>query len=170
MDKTRDRFDHHLPYEVDMLVRTYAFLRGVKPDTNPLLINVFVEAFCVHARVLMEFLECHAHKFAIAGYRRVSRKDDPEFEQFWVPLNKQIMHLDPEGRYIDPSKKIEAALQLSLNNWLSVELERFKANLKPEYATPVLQQIPKFKMIIVGSGNATTTTSSIDVVTFSPAR
>jgi hypothetical protein len=165
MDKTRDRFDHHLPYEVDMLVRTYAFLRGAKPDTDRLLINVFIESFCVHARVLMEFLECHAHKFAIASYRRLSRNDDPEFKQFWVTLNKQVMHLDPEGRHIDPSKKIGRALRLRLNNWLSGELERFKANLKPDYATPVLPQIPKF--LFVGSGNATTTTHSTEVVTFS---
>lgn len=163
MDKTRDRFDHHLPYEIDMLARTYAWLRDVRPNTNQLLVNVFVEAFCVHARVLMEFVACHGHKFTNTSYAR-PKKSDQDFHGFWKELNKQIMHLDQHGRYIDPSKKIEENMLFALNNWLSKELERFKAALTEEYATQVFPQIPKYLM--VGPGTSTAT-NSIMVSTFS---
>jgi hypothetical protein len=164
MPKVDDNFAQHFNYEIWMLVQTYDHLSKL-PEPKSVLeqvsANAFIEAFCVHARLLIEFFTKNGRATELANdfQPRLSRK----VEKWRIALNHQITHLYLDGRrFMGPKEKIGPEMRRELNDWLSEELVRFQALLKPEYETLVQRQIPK--SVDTGPGVNTTTNTMLTVI------
>ena len=134
MTNLQEIFEHHLPYEISMLIATFQRLEpGV---TDVVISNALIESFCIHARSLLDFFQdkqgvgasvfCRAAHVAFAGG---SPPDD-----LIRKLNTQIAHLTLR-RTADSSQKIGNADRERLVRIVSAELARLIPNLKPEYAS-----------------------------------
>ncbi len=138
-----EAFEHHLVYEVNMLRHCFAFLHI--PAWSTELRNAIIEAFCVHARNIIEFFDqdsetagqaksdyVGARHFCKNGYKPWS-KERPGNELVGR-LNRQISHLTYD-RTSQNEEKIGRKEQLELVRLIEQELEIFSGRLREPYAS-----------------------------------
>jgi hypothetical protein len=152
-DKTlAEIIGNHLSYEIDMLRSTYKELqaRANKPapksQDEQTVHNALVEAFCVHARSLLDFFadkrsqgpkgetDAIASDFTTGFVTALNLKKEP-LESLRNKLNKQIFHLTTKRTIID-AKKFDVGVDgVCLLKLIEPEIEKFTAapKLKPEF-------------------------------------
>jgi hypothetical protein len=91
----KDIFNKYLPYEIDMLRDTYRMLAEAPTDVHK---NALIEAFCVHARNLIDFFMCRKSgdavvtEFTTGFIRQLDDTVDP-LKTIRTRMNKQIFHM-----------------------------------------------------------------------------
>ena len=130
-------FTDHIMYEIKMLRMAY-WLLGV-PWHSEWVGNSLIEAFCIHARALLEFFEgetsesdekvCAFH-FTNNTYRAFS--GGKVNDRLRGKLHAQIAHLSYQ-RSKDDSDKIGSADRKALLELLNKEIDNFAAHLKSQY-------------------------------------
>ena len=140
--RERDEFfDEHLPYEISML--RFTFLELQQPVAGPLG-NVLIEAFCLHARNLIEFFknkdscDFDPREFTAAGHR---------LHKSFLPgallmrINEQISHLTA-NRTVISAEKIGPADRLRMFMAIEGEVTRFASGLsliyRPRWQLPLI--------------------------------
>jgi hypothetical protein len=189
IDEIKNR---HLPYEIDMLRGTFKQLKeiddnGGVPETasigQKVVRNALIEAFCVHARSLIDFLtnrsdpkagdDATAAEFAPNFASNLDVNVEP-LKSIRTKLNKESFHLTkkrPDTGQLDVSTDGIKLLEL-----LEADIKRFKSELDKgdsvfKYVIPPLENIPALRF-----RTSTTSTSSeltilgIGVVNFAPHR
>jgi hypothetical protein len=132
-----DLIREHLPYEIKMLVATYARLVNRRPEDDQFLTNVFVESFCLHARNLLEFFEKGGKSKGVVpqNYAR------PDYKclhprRHSVEINQQISHLIFGGRFATSDGKIGERERLEILETVRTELAHFRQYiLDPTWVT-----------------------------------
>ena len=138
--------DYHLRYEIWMLHEAFHRLAQETPkgrapnERERIIINALFESYCIHARVLFEFFE---NPRAENGNGDKSSlyvdEDDEPFvgvadrkKTLDDKLNKQIAHLDKDGRLVhdDPERIRENDLR-AMYDLIRDELANFKRHLLP---------------------------------------
>jgi hypothetical protein len=119
--KHYDMLVEHLPYEIDMLRNSYAFLsstarlkiREAIPEnagTVTFLNNTVIEAFWIHARCLLEFFQRVSQTEGRTSCAQDFTRDQPTydlpFENLTESINNQICHLN-YARFRNSSDKID---------------------------------------------------------------
>jgi len=128
-----DIFNQHIPYEIDMLRETYRMLAATPPPADAYK-NALIEAFCVHARSLVDFFMCRKSKpddviasdFA-SGYTAQLNDTVEPLKTIRVKLNKQIFHLTKDRTIIDADKFDPGRDGTVVVNQLEREIECFTA-------------------------------------------
>lgn len=122
----------HLPYELWMLRETYKRLNF--PAEDVVLRNALIEAFCIHARQLLEFFDNkqgkHAKEFTGGHYVAAHLTGLTKSERDM--LNTQIAHVTGK-RTVDSAEKIGHALRAKLLTALEREAMHFEGMLAPEF-------------------------------------
>lgn len=135
----------HLPYELWMLRETYARLKS--PPADDVLRNALIEAFCIHARQLLEFFEnkqaLHAKVFTGGIYEAAHLSGLTNSDR--DKLNTQIAHLTAK-RTTDPTEKIGHSMREHYLMALEREAQNFEGKLTSEFqgmfrATPTSSAI-----------------------------
>lgn len=126
----KELFEHHLPYEVEMMRYAYSRLES-KMDKGA--VNVHIEAFCLHVRNLLEFLETKkTHSvaaFVLPGWKRFDGVPAAQLTRVRALLNNQISHLVAEQRTSDPANKIDGQEREQMLMLIETELERLRHGL-----------------------------------------
>lgn len=132
-----DQLTHHLSYELWMLEQTLRRLAAGQSDT--VITNALIESFCIHARAIIEFLQDpagdKARLYVLPGQYRPFSSEPKAVNTYKTRLNKQIAHLDKDGRHIVDSGKIDGAERMAIYELLRSEYPRFLACLRPEFAS-----------------------------------
>ena len=122
---------HHLVYEFDMLQGTYLELD--KGGHNQVISNALIEAFCLHARLLIEFFNNRqgrqAKEFTGGTYNAAHINSLGSAKK---KLNTQIAHLTGE-RTTDDSHKIGPGDRSKLLAALEREAQNFVFHLTPAF-------------------------------------
>lgn len=122
----------HLPYELWMLEETFTRLNQSKTDV--VLTNALIEAFCIHARQLLEFFENKqgrkAKEFTGGSYAAAHLGALTKLER--DKLNTQIAHITGK-RTADSVDKIDQILRAKFLRALMKEANDFKKQLAPEF-------------------------------------
>ena len=126
--------ERHLPYEIGMLFSTYKRLEAGEPDHD--VRNALIEAFCIHARNLIDFLKGKRKgvraRSVTDGYTPFAgTKIDRALTK---KIEDQIAHLSI-GRTSDPNEKIDGRVRSVLLWAIATELVEFQRHLKPQYRT-----------------------------------
>ena len=140
-----ERFGYHFGYELWMLEQTLR--RLVDAPREQIIINALFESYCIHARALFEFFDDSPY----GGKQDKSSLyvvDNDSYKRFPKPgdrgrvdalnrkLNKQIAHLDQNGRHVyGVAERISEAEMLEMYRLLQRELINFKSQLRPEFKT-----------------------------------
>jgi hypothetical protein len=127
-----DIIGEHLPYEVQMLNFTFAGLCTGPNVLGPLPNNAFVEAFCVHARNLIDFFAEGSTspkgpagaKHYVGAFWRAFDGQNVKSEPFYDRLNNQIAHITYR-REKDRTKKIGGDDITRIKQLLDAEMKRF---------------------------------------------
>jgi hypothetical protein len=131
----KELFDEHLPYEVEMMRYTYSRLES---KMDQAAINVHIEAFCLHIRNLLEFLESKkmpsAGAFAAPGWKGFDGVPAAQLSAVRALLNNQISHLVANQRTTDPTKKIGGKERMQMLMLIETELERLRQGLASGWA------------------------------------
>jgi hypothetical protein len=129
--KLKEVIEHHLRYEIGMLFETYRLIAAEPFGPTR---TAFVEAFCIHTRVLHEFLTgkkgtgVHA-KDVTVGYQPLAiRRIDPKI----ILLSSHVAHLTLE-RSTDSGKLIRSDIRNMLLIALADELMVLRRHLRPEF-------------------------------------
>lgn len=144
----------HLPYELWMLRETYARLKS--PPADDVLRNALIEAFCIHARQLLEFFDNkqgkHAKDFTGGNYAtaHLSGLTKPERDK----LNTQIAHVTA-NRTINPAEKICHALRAKFLTALEREAQHFEGKLASEFQG--MFKAPVHSQVITGGSSPSAT-------------
>ncbi len=161
----REAFGEHVIYEIDMLRHTYP--RAQRSTGNRADDNAFIEAFCIHARLLIEFFvsrkpptddKMAAQHFTTGqGYRAFSAG---KLDRALVGrLHTQIAHLS-YSRSAKIAEKIGPADRKALYDAIEAEIERWAPHLREPYAT-MMRNINAARVMMVNfSDTAGTTTSN----------
>ncbi|WP_315742083.1 hypothetical protein [Bradyrhizobium sp. SZCCHNR1075] len=136
----------HLPYEIDVLRLTYKELERVakksaaKGQEEQAYRYALIEAFCVHARSLIDFFADKRHKpsdviasdFTVGFVTALDVAKEP-FKSMRVKLNKQIFHLTKDRAIID-AKKFDVGIDgTTVLKLIEPEIAKFAAALKSEF-------------------------------------
>jgi hypothetical protein len=131
--------EHHLPYEIGMLVFTSRLLEtmqpGNLPDHEKAMRNALIESFCIHARNLIDFLEGKKKKSRLRaksvtdGYKPASGWIDKALTK---KIEDQIAHITI-NRTLDPSARINGEVRTKLLRAIAKELVAFRKKLRPQY-------------------------------------
>jgi hypothetical protein len=178
-------FKEHLPYEIDMLRRTYAMLEAlarppVDPETSDQEVQRFalIESFCVHARSLIDFFSKASPKKTDAtaadfkpGFVTTIDRDKPPLAGIWFKLNKQVFHLTKNRPFAEADKFDVGIDGLGLMKMLEPEIARFMAfasspdfqNLKYNTVAATISELPF-------STNTTSISGSVSVYPILPSR
>jgi hypothetical protein len=130
--KLKEVIEHHLPYEIRMLFETYGLAAAAPLGSSRI---AFVEAFCIHARVLHEFLTGKKGtggraKEVTVGYQPLAiRRIDPKIIRL---LSSHVAHLTLE-RSTDSGKLIRSDIRNMLLIALADELMELRRHLRPEF-------------------------------------
>jgi hypothetical protein len=149
-------FSKHLRYEVWMLGETYKRLDWSDRPIPDVEENALIESFCVHARVLIEFLmdSDGADFYTTVEYDHKTKK----YEKLKGRLNQQITLLF-DGRTDETFEQITGPERTRLLDLLRPDIATFKRNLKPEYDPKELGELPvsrPYTLRFNGSGRTTT--------------
>jgi hypothetical protein len=127
-----DIFNEHLPYEIDMLRETYRLLTPTTPATD-VYKNALIEAFCVHARSLLDFFmyrkretDVVASNFATGFIPQLNDVIEP-LKTLKLKLNKQIFHLTKSRKIVEADKFDVASDGIEVVKLLEGEIARFAA-------------------------------------------
>jgi hypothetical protein len=146
-------FQHHLPYEIDMMRGLYPELTSGK--FTRLIHNSNIESFHFHARNLIEFFknkkpcDFDPRLFTEPPYEPNGNFISASLE---AKINQQISHLTALRTSI-------AYAQLGPSEWTEIgvtiekEIERFETALKPAYKAKWKYNLQTY--IYVGSGSGT---------------
>jgi hypothetical protein len=131
---------HHLHYEVAMLFATYNKLMDGVTDAK--IGNALVESFCIHARLINDFLwsrgrGVHAKKVTI-GYTPFAR--DRISERHIKKINEQIAHLGKHRTRV-PSKLVTSHILSRMVKVLAEELLMVQRHWKARF-TPAWHVVP----------------------------
>jgi hypothetical protein len=157
----------HIPYEIRMM-RFAMFSLLENRQRCDLEQNALIEAFCLHARTLIEFFKDKYRfgpiDFTVPGFRLQKRFIG---DSALARLNEQVAHLT-ERRRTKIAEKINVAEMQKMLRDIEAEIERFGRHLKPEHQTAwgnaVTSERPHFKTEGTRSGmHAVTTTTSASV-------
>lgn len=144
-----------LRYEMEMLSNTYAILAN--PPNNQLLVNVFIESFCVHARNIIEFVMNH---HACDVDPRWFTNDNYQIRRDFLRkslrdrVNAQIAHLSYE-RTTDTKKKIGSQDRKELVDVVEQQLSRFHGHLKDEWKSSFSFELNISTISVEGTPSAT---------------
>jgi hypothetical protein len=137
--KLKEIVEQHLTYEIGMLFWAYGAvnLEASKPQPEGHIINALIESFCVHARILNDFLLGKKNnvpaKSVTYDYKPfASGKIDKKLTD---KIGAQIVHLGRD-RTSDPASKIGGADRLLQLRSIAAELVMFRQHLRPEYQVP----------------------------------
>jgi hypothetical protein len=126
-----DIFNEHIPYEIDMLRETYRMLAATPPPTDARK-NALIEAFCVHARSLLDFFMCEGFKpddviasDFVTGFTPQLNDTVEPLKTIRVKLNKQIFHLTKDRTIVDADKFDPDRDGSEVVNRLEKEIGRF---------------------------------------------
>jgi hypothetical protein len=159
-------FEHHLPYEVEMM--RYAN-RCIESDMDPAAVNIHIEAFCLHVRNLLEFLDYKPSTpskpskpskpssmgdFTVTTWKPFDGVSRGKISTTKRRLNNQISHLGSGERTSDPTKKISANERFEMMSMIETELGRLPLGLKPEWKA-------SWKTIMIIRGSSPSATNSI---------
>ena len=114
----------HLKYEIEMLDETYSKLS--KAINDSVIVNALVESFCIHARLLHEFLV----KKKAAGYAvDYWPSNDDTITVLIETVNEQIAHPQFDKRHVEPSKMMNGEKRLALYEFLAKEVDKLRYKL-----------------------------------------
>jgi hypothetical protein len=151
-----------------MVEETYQKIPNADEVTN----NALIEAFCLHARNLIEFFEKKTDKYATGEYQAFFHTSKKNIAKIKRKINIQISHLIYGERATNDASKIGPDDRAEVLNILSDEIAQFKAHLLPQNSQSPIRDIRRVTVpvaIAVGeSGANTTTISTINVTYFSP--
>ena len=144
---TPQKLNHHLSYEVSMLNGTYylilniyGMLDGKALDIiRNVSLNAAKEAFCLHARVLIEFF-VEKRVNSATGFAQPSYIRPSPPKHFVKKLNNQLAHLMENRTDVD-SEKIQGADRDDMFRWIDRELQRWRGSLDPAYAQIVIPNV-----------------------------
>jgi hypothetical protein len=137
----KDLIREHIPYEVRMLRVTFVCLAlpSMTLLVNPLVVNSFLESFCIHARNLFEFFD---EKRPVAkGYAAARHFAEVTYEPFPRGrvsekkiglLSKQIAHITYD-RTVKQEEKLGMPHFVEFVRAIDDELQNFEAHLKATY-------------------------------------
>lgn len=168
MKETQDQQDQrlrleflreHLPYEVQMLEFSAACVNTMPPSLSW---NAYYECFCIHARVLYEFLNndgsdaFKAHEFV----QNFSGKKSNETIRIMPMINRQVLHAGKK-RTIELGKKANLGDVEKLYCWLRAELERFSALLSADFPFTLPPRVDHVVYLTDGQSSASSMPSSL---------
>jgi len=122
-----------------MLLHSYRLI-----SDNQITQNALIEAFCLHARNLIEFYKTqkYTENSYVPFYNKTTR-----IGSLNQRINNQISHLDLNQRTVDDAKKISHKEPSELLTILSEETVEFRKHLKPAYTgmtiIELMAQTPK---------------------------
>jgi hypothetical protein len=125
-----DILQHHLSYEISMLLATY--LRLEQPQKDDVIKNALIEAFCVHARLLVEFV---SNQQGVRAREFTDSQHAPGTNirpELITKLNTQIAHItfkrtEIEVEKIGPNERFELLVGVLTS------LQTFARHLRPEF-------------------------------------
>jgi hypothetical protein len=168
--KHYDMLVEHLPYEIDMLRISYAFLRSTerlklreslteKTEIVTFLSNAAIEAFWIHTSCLLEFFRRVSHaegRTACAqDFTNERQPYDLPFDSLEDSINDQICHLHYK-RFRDSSNKIDGFTMQRVKEAIERAIVLFESNLKDDFAR-IWTARPDVKMIDVASADLSAT-------------
>lgn len=166
---TADQMEHHLTYEIDMLSHTYDMIPiasdamkalGRSEQDQIAAQNAMIEAFCTHARVLVEFfVATRTNSAATITDNTYVKPSIPDFNQL---LNNQIAHL-MDRRTADETLKISDDDRMIIFNWISTELRRMRGHLNADYSGISIPSLPLYMTVTSAAGAS----SSVSATSFS---
>jgi hypothetical protein len=173
--------DEHLPYEIDMLRGIYQHF-GVS-KINPTLsdfdkkILYFsqIEAFCVHARALLDFFsnkrtyptDSIAGDFT-TGYQPTFDLTTEPLKSLYTKLNKQIFHLTTNRTIIDAEKFQPDKDPATLPQAIEAAITNFTACLTPDFKHFKCNTTPVAFVTVLPQSSATGTFASTSITIFPP--
>ena len=154
----------HYIYEINMLRGLHqalpsAIINRNKGTLEACIANALIEAFCIHARSLLDFYQCIskqddvvASDFTLAGSfaPNATVQLPPDIR---TRMNKQIAHLTGAREY---ASKIDENDRQALLVAIEVDHTAFKNAIDPRYATCFANEVPATINLNV-SGNPSAT-------------
>jgi hypothetical protein len=131
-------FERHFLYELWMLLETRKLVMGAQNEAfGRIVLNALIEAFCVHARGLVEFFEGQQRRPTDVPASNFTDRPfvytrDNVVGDLCNKINKQIAHITYD-RTVDPKKVINSADCEELYRRVIMEIERYYGCVKPEY-------------------------------------
>jgi hypothetical protein len=158
----REIFNKHLPYEIDMMRRTYSRIEALAhpprvPETpeERVLRNALIESFCVHCRSLLDFFGNYRFKSSgaiAADFKAFKTGLDQKVEplkSIREKLNKEIFHLTKDRPALETDQFDVGTDGTKLVKMLEQEIARFLASpstdfqdLKPSTIAVVISGLP----------------------------
>ena len=140
----QELYNEHLRYECEMLVTTDQVIGRVFPlyPVN----NALIEAFCFHARVLIEFFNekyVGTSPFVDRDYRAWASGKPSKI--LVTKLNTHVAHLT-RNRTTNPELKINDADRSELLRCIVAQVFNFASHLKPEFERSVLYDAIALKL------------------------
>jgi hypothetical protein len=124
-----EHLDHHLRYEVLMLCHAHSRMNS---PGYPLDWNAYYEAFAVHARVLLDFLEnkSDGRNFRKSDFSGTFKAETDQEIQRIVrqEMNCQVLHFG-KSRKSEPSGKVDLEKVNRVHKWVIDNFSRFLAEL-----------------------------------------
>lgn len=142
-DAHYDMLVEHLPYEIDMLRRSFEFLAANgksdiaaafpnDPIVAQYLHNAAAETFWIHARALLEFFrrksQAEGRVACAQDFTKTYIEYDLPFGDLEREINEQICHLQYK-RYRDPEKKLGGYSMERVKEALDRAVQLFEENL-----------------------------------------
>lgn len=164
----RDMLIEHLPYEIGMMNRSFAFLVENRPEglsalppkdsvTLLFLRNTVIEAFWIHARALLEFFWLNAKdEGRVASARNFTTgfvDYDLPFATLADEINEQICHLQYK-RHRDTEGKIGGYDMQRVKEALNRAAAKFEENLDKE-AAKIWKKLPVQSIRVTPYNSAT---------------
>lgn len=139
-DAKRKILEEHLPYELEMLTKAFAFLHDAEHTVarnDSFLKNSAIEVFWVHARDLILFFKRHRNSAASGEVSAKGFTDDSFFpdlsggvDELCDKINEQICHLKYERKTSDG--KLHGYDMLRVKDAIQREMKNFESHLLPE--------------------------------------
>lgn len=141
------------------------------PNADQVINNALIEAFCLHARNLIEFFAEEGRKYTTDEYRAFPHISGKKLSMIKTMINIHVSHMIYDGRTTNDADKIDHATRAVVLNMLSAEVAHFQAHLLKEHSKIAIRDL---KAVIVpvavsfgGWGATTTAPSSVGEICFS---
>ena len=140
------QLEHHLDYEIWMLNETFRMVEaaphalsqiGWTEECVTAASNAMKEAFCIHARLLIEFFNKNGTDSAIAFAPNYNSVAVPNFTR---KLNTQVAHII-YSRDLGLGELIDDIDRMGMLDWIDTELRKWKAALPPTYDVSKIRNV-----------------------------